>query len=150
MLIPNDVPIEELECDRFCSPDFDDIYATQWFDHVLPQLRGRKWYGKTILETIQGPGETIYVPHNMGHAILNLDENLSLTENFLPESALGELAKYVALELMPFPYDFPAWAEKTWHNLYFRDLNGPRRRCIKSMRDQVSKKLKERPQLTQT
>ena len=48
-------------------------------------------------EIIQGPGETIYMPvtpppttttqGHLAHAVMNIDENLSVTENlFLPDS----------------------------------------------------------------
>ena len=65
----------------------------------------RKFYGNTVKEFVQGPGETIYMPvstnmHNfccsilkllfqghLAHAVMNIDENLSVTENlFLPDS----------------------------------------------------------------
>ena len=41
-------------------------------------------------EFIQGPGETIYMPGNLAHAIMNIDENVSVTENLLLEDSLDD------------------------------------------------------------
>ena len=72
----------------------------------------RQFYGNTVKEFVQGPGETIYMPvllifmfvwlilitfslleqnsltqGHLAHAVMNIDENLSVTENlFLPDS----------------------------------------------------------------
>ena len=62
----------------------------------------RKFYGNKVKEFVQGPGETIYMPvfsfssvspskrfsqGHLAHAVMNIDENLSVTENlFLPDS----------------------------------------------------------------
>ena len=117
VLLPNDAPFGDLECDVLCSADYDDLYAISWFTHVVPQLRGRSWYGSEMIETVQKPGEVIYVPHNMPHAILNLDENLSVTENFLGIKALDELAKYYALNWNPISHFESGWMTKGWPNL---------------------------------
>ena len=63
----------------------------------------RKFYGSKVKEFVQGPGETIYMPvgstfppfslfrlffqGHLAHAVMNIDENLSVTENlFLTDS----------------------------------------------------------------
>ena len=89
VILPTDVNIGELECDKDCSSGHHSMFRDRWYEHILPQLRGLKWYGKGVIESIQGPGETIYVPNTMPHAVLNLDENMSVTENFMPISTLG-------------------------------------------------------------
>ena len=40
---------------------------------------------------LQRPGETLYLPARTAHAILNLEENLSVTENYLATSGLEDL-----------------------------------------------------------
>ena len=68
----------------------------------LIKLFFRKFYGNKLKEFVQGPGETIYMPvgradfsplfklflkGHLAHAVMNIDENLSVTENlFLPDS----------------------------------------------------------------
>ncbi len=41
---------------------------------------------------LQGPGDTLYMPHAVFHLVHNLDTNLALTENLLFESAMEEFA----------------------------------------------------------
>ena len=50
-------------------------------------------YGKRVTEVILNAGEMIYVPSNVGHAVLNLDApTLALTENpMVIQSAIEEL-----------------------------------------------------------
>ena len=51
-------------------------------------------YGQTLIEFVQGPGEVIFLPHGLTHAVLNIHDNVAYTENFLYVSALpGKLKK---------------------------------------------------------
>jgi len=59
--------------------------AIGWYFHVYPKLR--KWcmdngnkYG--LIEIIQYPGETIFVPGSWWHFVLNLDDCLAVTMNY--------------------------------------------------------------------
>ena len=45
-------------------------------------------YGLRILEFIQKPGEAVYLPHGVVHAVLNIEDNVAITENFLFVDAL--------------------------------------------------------------
>ena len=54
--------------------------------------RGLKFYGKTIDEAIQFPGEIVYAPNNLPHAVYNLDETVAVGENPYFSSALEESA----------------------------------------------------------
>ena len=140
MLFPTDVYAEDYSCDDICSKDYDNLYAVSWWKHVVPQLRKETWFGKTIVETVQGPGEIIYVPHGMGHAVLNLDENLSITENFLHVSALDELAKYYVYDRNPMQYEVEHAAKRTWTNVISRGLiEKEQRRYAVAMLDQIKR-----------
>lgn len=46
-------------------------------------------YGQTLVEAVQGPGELIFLPHGLTHSVLNLHDNVALTENFLSISGIG-------------------------------------------------------------
>ena len=46
-------------------------------------------YGQTLVEAVQGPGEVIFLPHGLTHSVLNLHDNVALTENFLSISSIG-------------------------------------------------------------
>ena len=75
----------------------------------------RQFYGNTVKEFVQGPGETIYMPvllifmsvwlllitfsllekkspnqGHLAHAVMNIDENLSVTENLFLQDSLED------------------------------------------------------------
>jgi hypothetical protein len=55
-------------------------------------FRKRLFYGERVKLILQGPGDTLYMPHAVFHLVHNLDTNLALTENLLFESAMEEFA----------------------------------------------------------
>ena len=60
--------------------------------------RDRKFYGKSIVEGVQKPTETIYIPNTTPHTVINLDETVAVGDNpffstGIEESAF-ELQKY--------------------------------------------------------
>lgn len=137
--MPKDVEVYHYECEDRCSNKFDALYAESWYTHVVPQLRKESWYGQKIIETIQGPGEIIYIPHGQGHSVLNLDENLSITENFLGIAALDELAQYHAYDWNPFQFGVKSAAKRIWTNLMNRDLKD---RKVKSYAKEMLKQVR--------
>ena len=64
----------------------EDDEAIHYFDFILPRLKEaeNKKGGKlpTMIECIQYPGETMFVPGGWWHAVLNLDNTIAITENF--------------------------------------------------------------------
>ena len=40
-------------------------------------------YGQKLLDIVQGPGEVLFLPQGLTHAILNLEDNVAYTENYL-------------------------------------------------------------------
>ena len=53
-------------------------------------FRDRIYYGKKLSLAIQKARETLFMPHFVDHAVVNLDETLALGENLLFEPALDE------------------------------------------------------------
>ena len=65
----------------------EDDEAIQYFDKILPRLKAAEGPQGTnrlpvIIEGVQYPGETIFVPSNWWHGVLNLDTTIAITQNF--------------------------------------------------------------------
>lgn len=65
----------------------EDDEAIQYFDKILPRLKATEGPLGTnrlpvIIEGIQYPGETIFVPSNWWHGVQNLDTTIAITQNF--------------------------------------------------------------------
>lgn len=56
-----------------------------WFKDVWPTLKGRE-SELGMLDFIQQPGETIFVPHGWHHIVLNLDWTVAITHNFISQA----------------------------------------------------------------
>ena len=53
--------------------------AAIWFDKQLPKLKEQ---GVPMIDFVQNPGETIFVPSGWWHVILNLDLTVAVTQNY--------------------------------------------------------------------
>ena len=130
-----------INCDDECSEDNagDHEETYRWFHYVLPQLRNLPIYGSRPLEFVQGPGEAIYLPHGLGHSVLNVRDNVAVTENFLFVDALPELMSKVALdEISMFR---PNWDERGIKKLYYDSVNGADRSAMRAMYEQAIKRI---------
>jgi len=102
-ILPPDMEPEPIQCDFKCSGSKDEISPLSWFLHLLPQLASRRWYGKSVTLLVQGPGDTLFVPSRSGHAVLNLDTSLAVTENIFTVESLLELPHKLLLGTHLFP-----------------------------------------------
>lgn len=63
--------------------DDEDNEAIHYFDLTLPRLKKAEGPEGTkrlqFIEGIQHPGETIFVPGNWWHGVLNLDDTVAIT-----------------------------------------------------------------------
>ena len=81
-------------------------------------------------------GETLFLPPRMAHAILNMEDNVSVTENFLLHNSLEDLIHALLLgehALEPSGKDH----QLLWKSLYFKQLNKEDRETARSMIRQV-------------
>ena len=137
--MPPEVAPDQFLCNENCSlvPN-EDINVFAWYTHVLPQLRERKWYGYSVREFIQGPGETIYMPGNLAHAIMNIDENVSITENYFLSDCLDDWVHGMMTGEMLFDDESNGSDElKFWKQMYFKHLLKEDRKEVRAMRDQI-------------
>jgi histone arginine demethylase JMJD6 len=66
-----------------------DHEGISWFDQVYPKFKQRSSSNQTTLgeqwgmvEVLQKPGETIFVPGGWPHVVMNLDMTVAVTQNF--------------------------------------------------------------------
>ncbi len=78
------------------------------------------------MEFVQSAGEAVYLPHGVAHSVLNLRDNVAVTENFLFVDGLPELMSKIALDEIS---DFrPGWDEQAVKKLYYGGLVSARDR----------------------
>ena len=147
VLMPPELSPSSFSCDPSCSKTKEgEISILSWFTHILPQMRDRKWYGNNARELLQGPGETLYMPPNMAHAIMNVEDNLSVTENYFLVDSLedyihGVMAGDILIE------ENSSCEEMFWKSLYFKQLESKDREAARAMIRQVETKLNMDPGL---
>ena len=148
-ILPPDTEPKMLECDPTCSENDLELSPISWFLHVLPQLRTRKFYGQEVMEVLQGPGDTLYIPSRSPHAVLNLDWSLGVTENVMTNEMLLELPHKLLMGdgLLP---DTEAWdgerrEERMWKCLMRgHGLSKWARARMRGTLQQVEEKIKQK------
>ena len=146
---PHVVP-DPFLCDPDCSmiDTEDDINVESWYSHVLPQIRGRSWYGHPVQEFIQGPGDTLYIPSNRAHAILNIEENISVTENYFLEDSLEDWVHGMMTGDTLIEDDSDGGEEERfWKAMYFKLLEKDERNIVQEMIRQVELMASENTEL---
>jgi histone arginine demethylase JMJD6 len=64
----------------------EDDEAIDWFAFILPRLKQQIRKEKLdikMYEVIQEPGDIIFVPQNWWHAVINLENSVAITQNFV-------------------------------------------------------------------
>ena len=64
----------------------EDDEAINYFVDILPRIRRTYPHARRI-EVVQRPGDTLYVPAGWWHAVLNLDDTVAVTQNFVSRSS---------------------------------------------------------------
>lgn len=103
-------------------------------------------YGSKPLEFVQAPGEAVYLPHGLAHSVLNLRDNVAVTENFLFVDGLPELMSQIVLdEISPFR---PDWDERAVKKLYYGNLVGADdRRAMRRAYEHAVERVNREPKL---
>mmetsp|Transcript_3851 Transcript_3851/g.11482 ORF Transcript_3851/g.11482 Transcript_3851/m.11482 type:complete len:470 (-) Transcript_3851:329-1738(-) len=82
ILFPPHVPKKVVKGKRFKLPEEDDE-PIDYFTNILPRLKAEMGESLEYIEFVQYPGETIFVPGGWWHAVLNLDDTVAVTQNFV-------------------------------------------------------------------
>ena len=77
-------PKKIVEGIEFLKRDEDDE-AIMYFTHTVPLIRRKYEKQFEMFEIIQHPGETIFLPGGWWHAVLNLDDTVAVTHNYVNE-----------------------------------------------------------------
>ena len=149
-VLPPDTEFQVFSCDPECSHNKQEVSPLAWFQHVLPQLEGRVFYGERVKSVLQRPGDTLFIPSTAPHAVINLDWSLGLTENVLTQEMLLDLPHQLLLGGTLSP-DTEAWPgerreERLWKCLTRREgvLDSWARRRLRGGERQTLEKISEK------
>ncbi len=82
VLFPDYLPKSVVKGKEFLKNVPDDE-PLSYFYHILPLIKSKEKMHLQSLEFIQYPGDTVFVPGGWWHAVINLDNTIALTQNFL-------------------------------------------------------------------
>eukprot|EP01126_Amoeba_proteus_P008428 TRINITY_DN13113_c0_g1_i3.p1 TRINITY_DN13113_c0_g1~~TRINITY_DN13113_c0_g1_i3.p1 ORF type:complete len:323 (-),score=65.21 TRINITY_DN13113_c0_g1_i3:914-1882(-) len=88
--------------------NYRGLSPLRWYYEVYPYLKPHE----KPVEVTQGPGEMIYVPSGWWHMVLNLDETVSVTQNFVNDHNLK--ASTEVLYKAPKQKVLKLWMEKLY------------------------------------
>lgn len=83
-LFPPDIPKSVIKGRSLVNWDKEDDEPIDWNDYILPRIleKGGPELRSKMIQFIQKPGETVFVPSDWWHAVLNLDTTVAVTQNF--------------------------------------------------------------------
>jgi len=83
-LFPPDVPKAVVKGKEHVRWKEEDDEPVDWYANVLPRILGKEGplLRSRMIQFIQKPGETVFVPSNWWHGVLNLDTTIAVTQNF--------------------------------------------------------------------
>jgi len=81
-----------------------------WFTETLPQIR-QEITG--VIEFIQFPGETVFIPFGWWHVVINLDLTLAVTQNFASKHNFSKVVQEM---------EHPRWKGKPFQKAWFHHL----------------------------
>lgn len=80
----------------------DDDEAVNYFIDLLPRLRAQ---GVETIEFVQYPGETVFLPGNWWHSVVNIDDTIAVTQNYCGRHNFAEVWRSAREER-------PCWSHK--------------------------------------
>ena len=85
------------------------------------------------------------MPGSQAHGVFNIDNNLSITENYLLVDSIDDLVHGLMIGKEAIYGDYNSRDEEIlWRSLYYQTLQHSDRRALKAMRDQVEEMVSSR------
>jgi len=79
------------------------------------------------------------MPGNLAHAVINIDDTISVTENYFLVDSLGDWVHGIMAgkELLNGYESRPGVEERFWRSMYFKQLDKYERKTVRTMMSQV-------------
>ena len=98
IILPPDTPKEVIKPEGYKESDG----AVCWMKHVLPKVKEYfcdEYAGSgRMIDFMQRPGETVFVPSGWWHIVVNVSTTVAVTQNFASRTNLGRIRKSLAKE----------------------------------------------------
>ena len=106
VLFGENVPKSIVKGKEFRPKGYDDE-AINYFVEILPKIR-EKYSAETLqmIEFIQCPGETVFVPGGLWHAVINLDDTIAVTQNVMTQYCFDKVWRATRSERRKFAESF--------------------------------------------
>lgn len=100
------VPKSIVKGRQFRDRHYDDE-AINYFVEILPKIK-QKYSRESLqlIEFIQGPGETVFVPGGLWHAVVNLDDTIAVTQNVMTHYCFDKVWRVTRTERRKFAQNF--------------------------------------------
>jgi hypothetical protein len=69
------------------------VSVTEWFINFYHEMRDNEEYQP--MEIIQRPGDLVFIPSGWYHMVINLEESVAVTQNFVNEHNLLRVLKFL-------------------------------------------------------
>lgn len=108
VMLPNKYP-KSIVNGRNARNDYQESLehsAIEYFVRLLPKIKQQEGGLPGMIECLQRPGETVFVPGGWWHAVLNLDDTMAVTQNFVNENNLDRVWRSMRYQRPDLCVDF--------------------------------------------
>lgn len=112
VIFGSEVPKTIVKGKEFRGRGYEDE-AINYFVEILPKIRqkySREELG--MVEFIQGPGETVFVPGGLWHAVINLEDAIAVTQNVMTHEGFDNVWRSTRCERPKFARYFLGQLER--------------------------------------
>lgn len=72
--------------------------AAAWFNHMQPQLSRVSFYGQPVVQTVQKPGDMLYIPGDSLFATYSVEDSLFITDRFVTVADVDNLSRFMSTD----------------------------------------------------